>query len=49
MISTLLLAPSLGVLEKQDIQNLNSMFKNIPLLYPLANIILNLEARILNM
>ena len=49
MISTLLLAPFLGVLEKKDIQNLNSMFKNIPLLYPLANIILNLELRLLNM
>jgi hypothetical protein len=49
MISTLLLAPSLGVLERKDIQNLNSMFKNIPLLYPLANIILNLEARLLKL
>jgi O-antigen/teichoic acid export membrane protein len=49
MISFLLLAPLLGVLERRDIQNLNSMLKNIPLLYPLANIILTFEARLLNM
>ena len=47
--SFLLFAPFIGVLEKKDIQNLETMLKNLPLVYPFARIILNFEGKLLEL
>lgn len=44
----LLMAPFIGALEKQDLRNLNTMLVKLPLIYPFAKIILDIEERLIN-
>ena len=44
----LLIAPFIGALEKQDLKNLNTLLVKLPLIYPFAKIILDLEERLVD-
>lgn len=45
----LVTAPLIGVIEQQDIYNLNSILKNIPRIYPITRILLNIEESIIRL
>jgi O-antigen/teichoic acid export membrane protein len=46
--SFLLIAPFIGAIEKQDLRNLNTILVKLPIIYPFARIILDLEERLID-
>jgi hypothetical protein len=45
----LIIAPITGAIERQDIHNMNTLFKKLPLIQPFAKIILDFEEKIINL